>query len=68
MDFEEINSKLNEILLRLDHIQSLIDLDDVESPDDYDDAFDKLFGKKDNAPTLTVVRDNTNIVDFDKDA
>lgn len=66
MDLKEINDKLNEILLRLDHIQSLINFDDVESPDDYNDAFDKIFGKKDNSPTLTVVRNDTNIVDFDK--
>ena len=66
MDLKEINDKLNEILLRLNHIESLINFVDVESPDNYDDAFDKIFGKKDNLPTLTVVRNDTNIVDFDK--
>jgi hypothetical protein len=67
MDLKEINSKLNEILLRLETIERMVNFDDVDTPEDYNAAFDKIFGKEDSAPLLTVVSNETNIVDFDKD-
>jgi hypothetical protein len=68
MDLKEINNKLDEILLRLEIIERMVNFDDVDTPEDYNAAFNKIFGKEDSAPLLTVVSNETNIVDFDKDA
>jgi hypothetical protein len=68
MDLKEINNKLDEILLRLEIIERMVNFDDVHTPEDYNAAFNKIFGKEDSAPLLTVVSNETNIVDFDKDA
>lgn len=65
-----IITQLDEICMRLDRIEKLVDFSDEFAPDDVQEAFDKVFGKKDEKPTLTVVTDepaNNNVIEFERD-
>lgn len=64
---DAILTMLDEILMRLDRIERMVDFDDELGPDDTNTAFEKVFAKKVDKPRLTVVKSDTNnIVDFDK--
>lgn len=56
---------LHEILVRLQYIESQIDFETEEITEDVQQVFDRIFKKTDKTK-LTIVRDKTNILDFDK--
>lgn len=65
-----IITQLDEICMRLDRIEKLVDFSDEFAPDDVKEAFDKVFGTKNEKPTLTVVPDepaNNNVIEFERD-
>ena len=65
-----IITQLDEILMRLDRIEKLVDFADEFAPEDVNEAFDKVFGVKPEKPNLTVVTDepaNSNIIEFERD-
>ena len=64
-----IITMLDEILMRLDRIERLVDFSDEDAPEDVTEAFDKLFGKKVDKPILSVVKSKqeSNIVEFRTD-
>jgi hypothetical protein len=65
-----IITQLDEILMRLDRIEKLVDFSDEFAPEDVNEAFDKVFGVKPEKPNLTVVTDepaNSNIIEFERD-
>jgi len=63
-----IISLLDEILMRLDRIERIVDFSDEHAPQDVQDAFDKVFGKKVDKPKLSIVKSTkpkkNNIVEF----
>ena len=63
---DTIIGMLDEILLRLDRIERLIDFSDEDAPEDIQEAFDKVFGQKPGKPKLTIVKDDkpNNIIEF----
>jgi len=68
---DTIITMLDEICMRLDRIEKIIDFSDEFAPEDIDAAFEKVFGKAvDKKPKLSVVKDetsNSNIIEFGKD-
>lgn len=62
---DKIETMLHEILVRLQHIESQIDFETEEITEDVQQVFDRIFKKTDKTK-LTIVRDKTNILDFDK--
>lgn len=64
---DQILTVLDEILMRLDRIEHLVNFDDEAAPEDVNKTFDKIFEKKLDKPRLTVVKsDSNNILEFDK--
>lgn len=64
---DTVISMLDEILMRLNRIEKLIEFNDEDAPEDVEKTFDRLFDKKVDKPTLFVVKsDKSNVVDFDK--
>lgn len=64
---DQILTVLDEILMRLDRIERLVNFDDEAAPEDVNKTFDKIFEKKLDKPRLTVVKsDSNNILEFDK--
>lgn len=63
---DTIIGMLDEILMRLDRIERLIDFSDEDAPEDIQEAFDKVFGQKPGKPKLTIVKDDkpNNIIEF----
>jgi len=61
-----IITMLDEILMRLDRIERLVDFSDEDAPEDVAEAFDKIFGKSVDKPTLSIVKSEqeTNVVEF----
>lgn len=60
-----IITMLDEILMRLDRIERLVDFKDEDAPEDVQEAFDKIFGKPVDKPTLSVVKsEESNVVEF----
>jgi hypothetical protein len=58
---------LDEVLMRLDRIEKLVDFSNEAAPEDVNKAFDRVFGKKVDKPRLSVVKsEKSNVVDFDK--
>jgi hypothetical protein len=65
---DEIIGLLDQVLMRLDRIEKLVDFSDENAPDDVNEAFDHYFGKKVDKPTLSVVKSSeNNIVEFKTD-
>ena len=70
---DEILGLLDQVLMRLDRIEKLVDFSDENAPDDVKEAFDHFFGKsidikKVDKPTLSVVKSSEdNIVEFKTD-
>lgn len=67
---DTVISMLDEILMRLERIERLVDFGDEDAPEDVKKAFDKVFGKKVDKPKLTVVQSNQNkhnVVEFKQD-
>lgn len=62
---DKIETMLHEILVRLQYIESQIDFETEEITEDVQQVFDRIFKKTDKTK-LTIVRDKTNILDFDK--
>lgn len=64
---DEILTMLDEVLMRLDRIEKLVDFSNEAAPEDVNKAFDRVFGKKVGKPRLSVVKsEKSNVVDFDK--
>ena len=64
---DEILTMLDEVLMRLDRIEKLVDFSNEAAPEDVNKAFDRVFGKKVDKPRLSVVKsEKSNVVDFDK--
>jgi uncharacterized lipoprotein YehR (DUF1307 family) len=65
---DEILSMLDQVLMRLERIEKLVDFADEEAPEEVDQAFDRVFGKKVDKPRLSIVKSDTanNIVDLNK--
>jgi hypothetical protein len=63
---DKIVIMLEEVLMRVQRIEHLLDFEDDEAPEDIQKAFDKIFERMESKPNLTIVSNNTNIVDFDK--
>lgn len=63
---DTIIGMLDEILMRLDRIERLVDFSDEDAPEDVQEAFDRVFGKKSSKPKLTIVKDDKpdNIIEF----
>jgi hypothetical protein len=65
---DEILGMLDEICMRLDRIEKLVDFSDENAPDDVKQAFDHYFGKKVDKPVLSVVKSTEdNVVEFKTD-
>jgi len=67
---DTIITQLDEINMRLERIEKLVDFSDEFAPDDVKEAFDKVFGTKNEKPTLTVVDDkpaDSNVIEFKND-
>jgi hypothetical protein len=64
-----IITMLDEILMRLDRIERLVDFSDEDAPEDVTEAFDKIFGKKIDKPVLSLVKseEETNVVELKLD-
>lgn len=64
-----IITMLDEILMRLDRIERLVDFSDEDAPEDVTEAFDKIFGKQVDKPVLSVVKSKqeNNVVEFRTD-
>lgn len=64
-----IITMLDEILMRLDRIERLVDFSDEDAPEDVTEAFDKIFGKKIDKPVLSLVKseEDTNVVELKLD-
>lgn len=64
-----IITMLDEILMRLDRIERLVDFSDEDAPEDVTEAFDKIFGKQVDKPVLSVVKSKqeNNVVEFKTD-
>tara|TARA_Y100000389_G_C17014704_1_gene295872 strand:+ start:162 stop:386 length:225 start_codon:yes stop_codon:yes gene_type:complete len=66
---DEILEKLEEVLMRLDRIETLVDFTQLDgAPEDIDDAMEKLFGKGPR-PKLSIVRTDpeNNVIDLNRD-
>ena len=63
---DKIAIMLEEVLMRVQRIEHLLDFEDDEAPEDIQKAFDKIFERMESKPNLTIVSNNTDIVDFDK--
>lgn len=64
---DEILTMLDEVLMRLDRIEKLVDFSNEAAPEDVNKAFDRVFRKKVDKPRLSVVKsEKSNVVDFDK--
>lgn len=64
---DKIVIMLEEVLMRVQRIEHLLDFEDDEAPEDIQKAFDKIFERMESKPNLTIVSsNNTNVVDFDK--
>jgi hypothetical protein len=64
---DEILTMLDEVLMRLERIEKLVDFADEAAPEPVNQAFDRVFGKKVDKPQLSIVKsDSNNIVDLDK--
>lgn len=63
---DTIIGMLDEILMRLDRIEKLVDFADEDAPEDVQEAFDRVFGQKPSKPKLTIVKDDkpNNIIEF----
>lgn len=63
---DTIITMLDEILMRLQRIEKLVDFADEDAPEDVQEAFDRVFGKKIEKPVLRVVKDekSTNVIEF----
>ena len=63
---DTIITMLDEILMRLQRIEKLVDFEDENAPEDVQEAFDRVFGKKIEKPVLRVVKDEkpTNVIEF----
>jgi hypothetical protein len=58
-----IITMLDEILMRLDRIERLVDFcPDEDGPEDIQETFDKIFGKTVDKPMLSVVKSDTDNV------
>ena len=63
---DKIITMLDEVLMRLDRIERLVDFSHEDAPEDIQEAFDRVFGKKVDKPTLTVVKsEKSNVIEFD---
>lgn len=68
-----IITMLDEILMRLDRIERLVDFSDEDAPNDIEAAFEGIFGKitekKVDKPVLSVVKstEDNNVVEFKTD-
>ena len=63
---DKIAIMLEEVLMRVQRIEHLLDFEDDEAPEDIQKAFDKIFERMESKPNLTIVSNKNNIVDFDK--
>lgn len=66
---DTIITMLDEILMRLQRIEKLVDFEDEDAPEDVQEAFDRVFGKSVKKPVLRVVKDEdtpNNIIEFDR--
>ena len=65
---DEIKVMLDEVLMRLQRIEKLVDFSDEDAPEDITEAFDRVFGKSVDKPKLFVVEDvpENNVVEFDR--
>jgi len=63
---DKIAIMLEEVLMRVQRIEHLLDFEDDEAPEDIQKAFDKIFETMESKPNLTIVSNKNNIVDFDK--
>lgn len=63
---DKIATMLEEVLMRVQRIEHLLDFEDEQAPEDIQQAFDEIFKKIDTKSNLTIVSNNTNIVDFNK--
>jgi len=66
---DAIITMLDEILMRLDRIERLVDFSDEDAPEDVTEAFDKIFGKQVDKPVLSVVKSKqeNNVIEFKTD-
>ena len=67
---DEVLGMLDEILMRLERIEKLVDFSKDDAPENVKEAFDRVFGKKIDKPTLSVVQsdnDENNIVELKLD-
>lgn len=63
---DKIAIMLEEVLMRVQRIEHLLDFEDEQAPEDVQQAFDRLFDNIGSKPNLTIVSNKNNIVDFDK--
>jgi hypothetical protein len=63
---DEVLTMLDQILMKLDRIEKILDFDDEAAPESVDQAFDKLFDKKVDKPKLSIVKSDNNVIDFDR--
>lgn len=63
---DKIAIMLEEVLMRVQRIEHLLDFEDEQAPEDIQQAFDRLFDDIGSKPNLTIVSNKNNIVDFDK--
>lgn len=66
---DEIKMMLDEVLMRLQRIEKLVDFSEEDAPEDVQEAFDRVFGQSvDKKPKLVVVKDKpvSNVVEFDR--
>ena len=65
---DEIKVMLDEVLMRLQRIERLVDFSDEDAPEDVREAFDRVFGKSADKPKLFLVEDvkENNVIEFDR--
>jgi len=64
---DSILTMLDQVLMKLERIEKLLDFEDEAEPEPVNQAFERVFEKKVDKPRLSIVKsDSNNVVDFDK--
>jgi|Wag4MinimDraft_6_1082665.scaffolds.fasta_scaffold23830_4 hypothetical protein len=64
---DSILTMLDQVLMKLERIEKLLDFEDEAAPEPVNQAFERVFEKKVDKPRLSIVKsDSNNVVDFDK--
>lgn len=63
---DEVLTMLDQVLMRLDRIEKLINFDNELEPTDVDEQFEKIFKRSPKKPALKVVKNEppNNIIEF----